>query len=262
LSARSRIALIDGLPSILYSDFAAADLEFLRCANASCTAFPVQSPVLIDGTAFPAAFVLAGGSDGRPIMAWQSSLSNVRFARCTSVSCATTINPTTLADEANDLGRSVALAVGGTGFPVVAFSDDDDGLLRIAACADLDCTAAPSVGTVYDSAGTVEEISMAINGNGRPVIAFYERGAGPTRLLVASCAALDCTGARVVTVIGEGGNRGGSPAGTTDIAIGSDGRPVIAYYQSEDNQVGSRLMLARCSRPNCDDSPLFDDGFE
>lgn len=262
LSARSRIAMIDGAPAILYSDFVASDLMLLRCSNASCTAFPVQSPVLIDGSGFPSEVVLAEGSDARPAMAWRANLDQVRFAHCTAAGCGSTINVATLADEANTLGGSVAIAIGDTGFPVVAYTDDDDGLLRVAACLDLDCATPVASNLVYDSAGSVEDVSMRINNNGRPVIAFYERGAGPSRLLVASCAALDCAGPKLVTVIGEGGNRGGVQAGTTDLAIGTDGRPVIAYYQSEDNQVGARLMLARCSRPNCDDSPVFDDGFE
>jgi hypothetical protein len=83
--------------------------------------------------------------------------------------------------------------------------------------------------------------SLTIGTDGLPVVAYNVLGPGGLR--VAKCANTGCTGVTTITTVD-------SDTGVGDynsIAIGTDGNPVIAYYDSSNH----RLKVAKCANPAC-----------
>lgn len=265
IAGLSKVLISNGNPLVFFYDFVANDLLAYRCGNASCTAIPVGGASVVDS-----AFAIGRGmsatlsADGDPVVVYQTGIHAVQIASCASQSCSGTVTVNTIEDPSvNDVGRSTAVAIGNDGFPVIAYTDDTDGLLKIAKCSDTTCTAPPLITTVYDSTGSVDELDIAVGTRGLPVVSFYERNAGPSHLMVAGCGLPDCSSDTAITYIAPGGNRGGQSFGTTAIALGFGDRPVIAYYAgNETNFNDAALMMVRCSSTDCNDDPLFNDSFE
>ncbi len=111
------------------------------------------------------------------------------------------------------------------------------------------CSELPGVSTITrvndPSNLTGEYSSIAIGGDGLPVISYYD---GTARSLkVAKCANRSCTGSATITSVDD-------PADTvglfTSIAIGADGRPVISYQ----NFTTGTLKVAKCANAACSGS--------
>ncbi len=97
--------------------------------------------------------------------------------------------------------------------------------------------------TVDNPANSVGDYtSIAIGDDGLPVISYQDVTAGA--LKVAKCANAACTGAATITTVDDSANSVGHYSA---IAIGSDGRPVISYF---DNTVGA-LKVAKCANAAC-----------
>jgi hypothetical protein len=265
VAALSKVVISNNNPLIFFYDFAVNELLALRCGSATCSALPVGGASVVDtGFAIGRGMSATISPGGDPVVSYQAGIHEVRIATCASQSCAGAVTINTIEDPAvNDVGRSTAVGFGNDGFPVVAYTDDTDGLLRVAKCSDALCNTAPLITTVYDSTGVLDEVDLVVNSSGLPVVSFYERNAGPSTLIVAACQLADCSTDTALTRIAPGGNRGGSSAGTTAIALTNGERPVVAYYAgNESNFADAALMLVRCSAADCDDNRLFDDSFE
>lgn len=102
----------------------------------------------------------------------------------------------------------------------------------------------PTITTVVDPSGDISSLSLAIGGDGLPVISFRDNE-GNVPLSVAKCLDIACAGGATITVVDS------QPAsGTkTAIAIGSDGFPVISYAYQTPGDI--RLMVAKCSSHDC-----------
>jgi hypothetical protein len=105
----------------------------------------------------------------------------------------------------------------------------------------------PAITAVGPGGTASSRTSIAIGQDGLPVISFHDSKAGA--LKVAKCVNAACTGTAVVTPVDD-------PAGKnvgeySSIAVGTDGFPVISYYNSTDRA----LMVAKCSNPSCLPAP-------
>src|SRR5207245_4241142 len=90
------------------------------------------------------------------------------------------------------VGKFNSIAIGIDGFPLIAFYDQTNHVLKAAHCVDIECTAA-TVSTV-DSTGDVGQyVSLTIATNGFGVMSYYD--ATNTALKAAFCAAMPCTSA-------------------------------------------------------------------
>lgn len=100
----------------------------------------------------------------------------------------------------------------------------------------------PKISVAHDSpnyVGTHSDITIGIDG--RPVISYFDDTAGA--LLVAQCLDPTCFGTQQITVE-DPANRVGL---FTSIAIGTDGFPVISYY----DETAQRLKVAKCTTASC-----------
>ena len=111
----------------------------------------------------------------------------------------------------------------------------------MAHCTTANCS---SVGlTTLDSAGSVGSYtSVAIGADGFPVISYYDAN-NNRDLKVAHCTDVACTSTVDVTTLDSDGSVGL----LTSVAIGTDGFPVISYYDAGN----SDLKVAHCRAVGC-----------
>ena len=237
----------DGIPMISYSDFNAGgffhSLRLIRCINPACSG-PLSSIAIDAGAASRGTFnSIAIGSDGRPVISYYDATAQaLRVARCSAADCSGAITLTTVDDQANDVGRHTAIAIGGDGFPIISYRDHTARALKVAKCINVACTGATTITTLDDSANQVGEYtSIAVGPDGLAVISYYDRTAA--RLKVAKCSNAACTAASVVNVPYSGSDIGRF----SSIAIDAAGFPVISY---QDAFAGS-LEVSKCTTLNC-----------
>lgn len=155
----------------------------------------------------------------------------------------------TLVDEASDVGRLPAIAIGLDGLPVIAYLELPSRNIKVAKCGNAACTG-NNVVTVVDSSGTAGSsdtapLRIAVTADGRPLIVWYD--STNVDLKATKCANPACTGTSTTTTVdGVGTNVGAFPA----LAIGIDGLPLIAY-QGGVGSSNTILNLARCANVAC-----------
>ncbi|MEZ5441116.1 MAG: hypothetical protein R3F15_06470 [Lysobacterales bacterium] len=146
-------------------------------------------------------------------------------------------------DPVNLVGRSSSIAVGIDGLPVIAYQDQSDSALKVAKCSSPACTGVATITTVDDPDNFVAfALAIAIGADQLPVIS-YNDGTAHT-LKVAKCVDPACAGAAIITTVDDPPNNVGQG---NDIAIGTDGLPVISYYDA----TAGALKVAKCSNPAC-----------
>lgn len=188
---------------------------------------------------------IAIGADGLPIIAYRDVTAlALKVAKCANAACIGASTVTTVDDPANDVGRYPSIAIGADGLPVVSYYDNTAETLKVAHCANADCTGAATITTVHDPANDVGAYAaIAIGVDGLPVISYYDATA--STLQAAKCNDAACAGPATITTIDD------PPVNAvglwTSIAIGVDGLPVISY---RDFSAGA-LKVAQCSNSAC-----------
>ncbi len=163
-------------------------------------------------------------------------------ALCSDLPGVTTI--TTVDEPVNSVGEFTSIAIGSDGLAVISYFDLSAGNLKVAKCANAACSGAATITTVDPLNINVvgRYTSIAIGSDGRPVISYLDTTAGA--LKVAKCANAACTGTATITTVDDPANFVGQ---YTSIAIGSDGRPVISYYDT----TADTLKVAKCANAAC-----------
>ncbi len=188
---------------------------------------------------------IAIGKDGLAVISYfDSSAGKLKVAKCANAACSgaatiTTVDPMNI----NAVGRYNSIAIGSDGRPVISYLDSTAGALKVAKCGNAACTGTATITTVDAPANFVGQYtSIAIGSDGRPVISYYDSTADT--LKVAKCANAACTGAATITSVDDPANLVGT---YTSLAIGSDGWPVISYYDDTANT----LKVAKCANAAC-----------
>jgi Calx-beta domain len=145
-----------------------------------------------------------------------------------------------------DDAREPALVLGSDGLGLVAYQDTATLDLKVAHCVDAACIAVTTV--TVDSTGDVgSRAAIALLPGGLPVISYADKTNNTIKL--AFCVDTVCSAATTV-VIESGLLPGGS--GHTSVAIGGDGRPLIAYSTATPASAeNGRLHVAHCASPGC-----------
>jgi len=245
VGAFSSLAIgIDGLPVISYFDNSVFALKVAKCANTACTGAATITTVddpPVNRVGFFTS--LAIGSDGLPVISYRDfDAKALKVAKCVNAACTGVATITTVDDPANEVGAFTSIAIGSDGLPVIAYFDDTADALKVAKCVNAACTGTATITTVDDPVNSVgSHVSLAIGGDGLPVISYLDQTAAT--LKVAKCANAVCTGIATITPV----DTQASSAAITSIDIGSDGLPVIAYF----DLAAIALKVARCANAAC-----------
>lgn len=196
---------------------------------------------------------------GIPVMAYVDAGDHtLRVVVCGNALCdakqaaATYTTITRIGDSGEGYGTAVAIGVDGR--PLIAFRDDTRGALNVAHCGDPRCEDPGAITITEIDPGAASSavgvdiggwISMTIGADGLPIIAYHDAARGA--LKIAHCENGLCTEA-TIAILDRGGGTDGPGVGTdTDIAIGPDDLPVVAFRDAED----VALKIARCSDERC-----------
>jgi len=229
----------DGLPVISYLDSRNDALKVVHCGNTACSSGNTVTTVDRDFPPIEQSTSITIGADGLPVIAYGVAV--LKVAHCGNAEC-TSGNVVTAVGGADTDGQGISIRIGADGLPVVSYYDGGD--LKGAHCGNVACSAGNTLTTV-DSAGDVGQYnSLAIGADGLPVISYYDGtyfGVGD--LKVAHCGNAVCTSGNMVTTVDSGPWMGGS----TSLAIGPDGLPVISYGDPG----YSALKVAHCGNIDC-----------
>lgn len=231
----------DGLPVISYFD-SVLGLTVAHCGNAACTtgnAIDVVDPGTVGWYTS-----IAIGSDNLPVISYKDFGANrLKVAHCGDAACSGGNVAAVVDDPANSVGTQTSIAIGADGLPVISYMDDTAAALKVAHCGNADCTAGNAITTVDDPANVVGYFSsIAIGSDSLPVISYFDYTAGA--LKVAHCGNVACTAGNVIAIVDAPGN---SVGWFDSLVIGTDGLPVISYY---DNTALS-LKVAHCGNAAC-----------
>jgi hypothetical protein len=166
-------------------------------------------------------------------------------------------------------GVRPAITIGSDGLALVSYGRGDRSGLFMAHCSDLACSSA-TTGLLDGSVGAGPASAIAIGADGLGVIAY---GAGPPSLVssgqesaaglaqlpglgdgagsplkVAHCADIRCSSATISTIATPGGSDSPFPS----ITVGSDGLPLVAFYDTPSHT----LYAAHCADAACTSSTV------
>lgn len=229
----------DGLPLISYYDATNGDLKVAHCVNVGCTSNVTTTAV--DKTGDVGQFSsLAIGADGIGVVSYfDATNGDLKVARCTATAC--TVVTTLVLDQGGVVGQYTSVAIGSDNAPAITYFDATRSRLKFTRCTDALCKGGSSTTTIDPNATTAMHTSIAIGVDGLPVIAYYDKGA--TDLKVAHCGNTTCSAGITVATVDAQGDVGKYAS----IAIGTDGKPVVASYRTD----GANLRFARCLNLVC-----------
>ena len=218
----------DGFPIVAYMDVATDDLMVVHCTDPACTTH--DSPQGLDTTG-QVGFdpTIAIGSDGLPIIAYRDGTNTaLKIVRCSNLACTTRFAPKVL-DSTGDVGSHTAIAIGTDGLPIITYRDTSNTALKVVHCTNTACTTHATPQTL-DNAGDVgSHTAIAIGTDGHPIITY--RDTSNTALKVLHCTSSTCATHDAPQTVDSAGSAGWYTA----IAMGTDGRPVVAYYDHTDD---------------------------
>ena len=227
----------DGLPIIAHRNDVGGTLRVTHCGNAACTSG--NSSVVIAG-ASPITPRIAVGTDGLPIIAFGEPGGELFVHHCTDRLCTvgTTSTVDTAAAAGGDVGRSVSLAIGRDGLPIVSHQNVNTGALRVTHCGSVACDNGNTSTTVDDQSNVLgERTAIGIGGDGLPFIAYRDVTAGT--LLVMHCGNAACSSGNLRRPIEP------TESAAIAVAIGTDGLPVISH------RFNGALRVVHCGNALC-----------
>jgi hypothetical protein len=147
----------------------------------------------------------------------------------------------TTVDSTGLVGAHASATNGADALPVIAYWDATNNDLKVLKCGNVACSSGNTLTTV-DSTGLVGQFaSIAIGGDGLPVVSYWDETNND--LKVAKCGNAACSSGNTLTAV----DTTGSVGQYTSIAISTDGFPVISYW----DQTTDDLNVAKCGNASC-----------
>jgi len=229
----------DGLPIISYYDIGNGDLKVIHCRNASCSAFNAPQPLDTAGDVGTFTSIIIG-TDGLPIISYLDvDNADLKVAHCNDVTC--TSAALNQIDTLNSNGAYSSITIGADGLPIISYYDETFNDLKVAHCNDVTCTSAAisSIDT-FNNVGL--HTSITIGSDGLPIISYSYEPFIIADLKVARCHDVTCASASTFTI-----DSGGDIGDYTSITIGTNGLPIISYY----DETNKDLKVIHCGNEFC-----------
>ncbi len=164
----------------------------------------------------------------------------MKVAHCSNAACSSGNTLTTVDSGGGNLGFT-SIVIGMDGLPVISYYDHTNTNLKVAKCSNAACSSGNTI-TIIDSVGNVGTYpSITIGTDGLPVISYFDTT--NYDLKVAHCGNAACSSGNTLTTVNSGGDVGNY----SSITIGTDGLPVISYFDLTD----SGLRVAHCGNAAC-----------
>ena len=195
---------------------------------------------------------LAIGSDGLPVIAYQTLTNRLRVARCRDIDCSTS-NAIDIGDPPTGMtsGQYNSIAIAADGNPAIAFRDPVDLQLKLVKCTNIDCSGGGYEFRTIDAGphSVGGRVSMAFDTNGKAVFAYLD--ATDNALRFARCANAGC-GNVDIEVLDQDQSVGDYRAGV-DIAIAVDsfGFIDIAEHWTDVTIGQAAIKVFRCGAFAC-----------
>jgi putative component of membrane protein insertase Oxa1/YidC/SpoIIIJ protein YidD len=183
---------------------------------------------------------IAIGTDGFPVISYyEGTNGNLSFAKCNNSSCSS--YATSFLDT-QVVSLYTFVAIGSDGFPVISYYDNVKLKLDVAHCNNITCASVSTTSLSGVGSGAGQYSSIAIGTDGFPVISYYNATSSVQDLQFGKCNDVFCSSVATSSL-----DTGGAVGKFSSITIGSDGFPVISYY---DETLGN-LNFAKCNNSSC-----------
>jgi len=212
----------DGYPIIAYWALTGSDLKVAKCINQECTGASILTVVDTTGDTglFPSIVI---GDDNLPIISYFNATDKDLYtAKCTAADCTGAVK-ISKQDSVGNVGLNTSIDIGNDSLPVIAYEDNINNDVKVLKCADIDCGTVASTTTVFSNGNSGNFISMKVDPDGYPVIAFYSQDGTGARLNVTKCLDAGCTTS--VNSIIDDPNTGLFPS----VQFRDNGEPIISF---------------------------------
>jgi predicted regulator of Ras-like GTPase activity (Roadblock/LC7/MglB family) len=252
----------DALPiiSLIAATSTNPALVVVKCMVPDCSAY--QPPSIVDQFARAQYTSITISTDGAPFIAYQGEgttpgTARLKIVKCNDTACnpGTPENPRLAFSTSAETGYYASVAMTGkvnalnvSALPIISnyygFGAAAD--LRILKCDSDDCSDVGTADKFLIVDGNVPSTdvglytSATVGSDGLPIVSYYDATNGD--LKTAHCETLNCSSVDTLSVVDSSGNVGQY----TSISIGTDGFPIIAYYDA----AGS-LKVAKCLNRRC-----------
>jgi len=222
----------DNNPVISYSDGTNNDLKVIHCGNASCS-FNNTITTVDNSTDNVGLYTsIAIGADDNPVISYYDQTNgDLKVAHCGNTSCSAGNVISTADSSSNNVGIITSIAIGIDNNPVISYRDNTNFDLKVTHCGNPSCSAGNVITNIDFFNKIAAASSIAIGPDNNPVISYYEETTGS--LKVAHCGNISCTDGNVITVVYTTGDVGQH----TSIAIGTDGNPVVSFYDADNDNL-------------------------
>ena len=186
---------------------------------------------------------IAIGTDNNPVISYyDNDNGDLKVAHCGNTSC-TSGNTITTLDSTDNVGLDTSIAIGTDNNPVISYLDDQNKDLKVIHCGNTSCTSGNTITTLDSTDNVGFFTSIAIGTDNNPVISYNDLTNHV--LKVAHCGNTSCSTGNTITTVDSTEFTGRY----TSIAIGTDGNPVISYWDNSDGS--SELNVAHCGDADC-----------
>jgi predicted CxxxxCH...CXXCH cytochrome family protein len=187
-----------------------------------------------------------GIAGGRGLIAYLGA-DHLKVARCADVTCTSAVVSTL---DSTGVMAYPALAVGTDDRGIVSYYDRTLDALKVAHCSDADCTAATI--TVVDPLPVLGYTAIALGSDGLPLIVYVRQNGAQSELAAAHCSNVACTSSTVAGLRPLANTPGWTQGFDAALAIGTDGRGLIAYVPIHDVPApGADIAMAHCTDVAC-----------
>lgn len=166
----------DTYPVVSYYHSSGGDLRVAKCTTTTCSASGTQDLDTTNNVGRYSSLVI--GMDGFPVVSYYDETNaNLMVAKCGDTNCTNGAATITTLDSTGTVGRGPSITVGPTGYPIIAYTDETNGYIKLINCTTMTCASGnvitSPVNLNHTSFSFVHFTPMTIGRNNLPIIAYY-----------------------------------------------------------------------------------------